>query len=147
MPAISNRPRRVVAATIDLGEGFVVNVRFDAAALTPAWMRDATRTGNESDALQMAAAVADVVVEWDVTNDDGTAYPPTVDNLAVFSFAELGAFVEKMIEASTPSRAEGNVSASTSATPELDSTSSLVNPQNGQALSPSPAPSASQSLT
>ncbi len=147
MPTLSNRPQKIVGAAVELGPDYIVNVRFNASALTPAWVRDTQRRADDSDPLSMAKAVADILVEWDVTNDDGSPYPPTADNLAVFSFVELGAFVERMIEAATPASAEGNASGNISATPAQDFTSLPATPQNGHTPSVSQSPSESVSLT
>lgn len=83
MVKLSNFRNRIVPAELDI-KGEVVNVKFRPFALTPEreieLSNDSAKTPNER-----ADAVLDVfcsvVVEWDVTSDDGEAIPLDVDYL------------------------------------------------------------------
>jgi hypothetical protein len=144
MPAISNLTRsRATQATIDVA-GEPVTIVFDAAKITPGWRREVL---SSDDPLAIPSALAGLILQWDVTADDGAAFPPTGENLARFDFVVLGAILEKLIEAAQPSRAEGNASGSSLSTAATDSTAAPGSLLNGHQPSPSLTPSASPSLT
>ena len=134
-------------ASVDLGDGDTIQLTFDRNKVTPAWVTVAQRRDEEQDTLSVPKALADVLLSWDVVNDDGTEFPPTPENIAVFSYPVQTRLLEMVLAAAVPTRAEGNASANTSATAAPDSTSSQVTHQNGLAPSPSLAPSASPSPT
>ena len=149
MPATANSLRRpkIVQVTIDLGDGDAVTVEFDRNRITPAWFADSKRRLDDSDPMTSPAALAAVIVGWDVTNDDGTPFPPTAENLAELAMPVLDKVFAAVIDAATPSRAEGNASANTSSSASTASASAPATPLNGQPLSPSPTPLASLSQT
>lgn len=149
MPSIGSLTRqKPVETIIDLGDGDAVAVVFDRNRITPFWVADAQRRENESDALTLPKALADVMISWDVTADDqGGAFPPTPENIGVLSVSAQGALLEQIMRAAVPSDAEGKAS---SGTPSIPNTSSLERPallQNGQPTSPSPSASTSPSPT
>jgi hypothetical protein len=127
--------------TVDLGDGDSVQGMFDRNKVTPAWVESGRNDQFLSDAL------ADVILEWDVTNDDGSPFAISAANMAVFSFDAQARLLEIIVSASVPGRAEGNASANTSDTREQGFTNLPASPQNGQPLSPSPPPSAVPSPT
>ncbi len=133
--------------TIDLGDGDMIVVRFDRNKVTPAWVGLAQQRDEASDALSLPKALADVILDWDVVADNDEPFPPTVENLAVFSYPAQSDLLRRILEEAVPSRAEGNASANTSSSPSMDSTDAPASPQNGQVVSLSPPPSASPSLT
>jgi hypothetical protein len=145
MPEISNLTRqKIVNAEIDLGDGDTVLVSFDANKITPAWVRDTERRVEDRDTLSLPKALAEVILSWDVTQD-GAEFPPTADNIAVFSFGAMSALFERVMGAAVPSSAEGNASSDTSSLVVQDSTLPQANPQNGPTPSVSPQPSEYQS--
>jgi hypothetical protein len=127
--------------TVDLGDGDSVQGLFDRNKVTPAWVESGRNDQFLSDAL------ADVILEWDVTNDDGSPFAISAENMAVFSFDAQARLLEIIVSASVPGRAEGNASANTSDTDAPASTSSPGNLPNGQVTSPSPELLASASPT
>lgn len=147
MPEVRHltRPKPSVAI-IDLGDDDTVTITFDRNKVTPAWVVETEQREAERSAALLASALADVILDWDVTAD-GQPYPPTADNLTVFSYATLGEILQAIMRGSVPSRAEGNASSSPASTPSSDSTLPQPTSQNGLATSPSPALSASPSPT
>lgn len=138
------KPRQVV---IDLGDGDTISVVFNSNKITPAWMRDAEQRDNDRDSLSLPKALAEVILSWDVTEDDGSEFPPTAENIAVLSYPAQSELLTSILGAAVPSSAEGNASANISSTPSTDSSNAQESPPNGQAPSPLPEPSASPSPT
>lgn len=148
MPAISNLTRaKPTTATVDLGDGDTVTVEFDRNRITPAWVKAASEREAGEDPMSLPSALAEVILNWDVTNDDGTPFPPLMENLAVLSFPAQNGLLRAMLQAAVPGAAEGNASPHTSAAPSPASTPDVTSSQNGQATSTSPEPSASLSPT
>lgn len=139
--------QKPVSATIDLGDGDAIQVTFDRNRVTPAWVTLASKRDEEQDTLSLPKALADVLLSWDVTNDDGSEFAPTAENIAVFSYPAQSDLLTRIMEAAVPSRAEGNASSERSSTPPSDSTPLPLTPPNGLVTSPSPELSASPSPT
>ena len=131
--------QKPVEAVIDLGDGDTITLQFDRNMVTPAWVEEGRK-----DAF-LSRALAEVILSWDVVNDDGSPYEPTAENLAVFSFDAQSRLLEHIVEAAVPSRAEGNASSAPTSTPPTGSTPLPATPQNGMVTSPSPVLSASPS--
>lgn len=127
--------------TVDLGDGDSVQGMFDRNKVTPAWVSNGRQQQFLSEAL------ADVILEWDVTNDDGSSFAISAENMAVFSFDAQARLLEIIVGEAVPSRAEGNVSSVPTSTPPSTSTDPLPTSQNGTVTSPLPEPSASLSPT
>ena len=143
------RRPKPTTAVIDLGDGDVLNIVFDRNKITPAWIDEAdTAAKVNKDIYAVSAALALVIESWDLYEDDGvTLVPTTREEIGSLSFAAISAVMESMIEASAPSRAEGNALSEPHSIPPTDSTEQAPMPQNGQGTLPSPAPLASQSQT
>lgn len=139
--------QKPVQATIDLGDGDTIAVTFDRNRVTPAWVTLAQQRDEQQDTLSLPKALADVILSWDVTNDDGSAFAPTPENIAVLSFPAQSELLTRILEAAVPSRAEGNASSVPPVTPSSDSEPPAPTSLNGQVTEPSPAPSASPSPT
>jgi hypothetical protein len=141
MPEIRNLTRpKATPFTVDLGDGDSINGTFDRNMVTPAWV---TR-GREQQFL--SEALAEVILSWDVTND-AAPYAISAENMAVFSFDAQARLLEIIVEASVPSRAEGNgLSAPTGTAPTTSTVPEQTSP-NGQVPSPQPELSASPSPT
>lgn len=136
-----------VRMTLDLGGGDTVNITFDSNRITPAWTERArTRAFDDQDLLSLPKSLAEAILEWDVTQD-GQPFPPTADNIAVFSFPVQQRLMTELLSAAVPGEAEGNASGTISSTPSIDSTAPPATPQNGLAPSLSPTPSTSPSPT
>jgi hypothetical protein len=138
------KPRQVA---IDLGEGDTINVVFDTNKITPAWMRDAQERDNEQDSLSLPKALSDVIISWDVTEDDGSSFAPSAENIAVLSYPAQSELLTRILTTAVPTRAEGEVSSELSSSPAATSSEPVPALQNGPQPSPLPAPSASPSPT
>ncbi len=136
-----------VDATIDLGDGDVINLSFDRNKVTPAWVALAQKRDEEQDTLSLPKALEDVIVSWDVTNDDGSPFPPTAVNVAVLSYPAQSDLLRRIMEQAVPSRVEGNASPVPSSIPLSDSTVPQPISPNGPVTLPSPELSASPSPT
>lgn len=141
MPEVSRlRQPKLVTAEVDV-EGELVTITFDKNAVTLNWAAEAKRAHVESDAKAIAATLAAVIHEWDITAD-GEPFPPTPDNLADLPAEVLGRLTDSIETASAPSRAEGNASSAPSSIPPSGFTEPPQTPQNGVATSPLPPVSA-----
>lgn len=139
------RPKPV-EATIDLGDGDSIMLVFDRNRVTPAWVTLAQQRDEEQDTLSLPKALADVIVSWDVTGDDGGEFPPTAENIAVLSFPAQSELLQRIMAQAVPSRAEGNSSPAPTNMPPSDSVEPVLPPQNGLVTSPLPSDSAAASL-
>lgn len=147
MPSIGQITRQVIReAHVDLGEGDVVVVKFDRNKITPAWIQESEQR-EKSDSQSLPKGLAEVILDWDVTDNDGSPYPPTAENLARLSYPVQAEILGAMVKAAVPSRAEGNDSSEPASTPSTDSSGLAETSPNGQETLPSPAPSVSQSPT
>jgi hypothetical protein len=125
------------------------NVTFglDRNRVTLAWASRVQQSQKEFDAIVLAEVLAEVVASWDITQDDGVAFPPTAENMAVLPTRFLLALSEAVGDAAVPSDAEGKASAERPATPSSGSEAPQPTSPNGHSTSLSPAPSASPSPT
>jgi len=130
---------------IDLGDGDSVKITFDANRLTAAWLEEGLQRDETNDPKSLAKALSYVMLGWDVTEDDGTTFPPTAENLALFSFPAQQAIMAQLMESALPTSAEGEVSPGTSSTPSTTSLEKQESLQNGRETSPSLALSESPS--
>jgi hypothetical protein len=145
VPELSHLTRaKRVDAQVDLGDGDVLSVAFDSNKLNPSWLNRATERQEEGDALNMAHALAEVILDWDVTQE-GQPFPPSGDNLAHLSFPALGALLRSLIESAIPSEDEKKGSSGRTSTPPPGSTQPQVVSQNGPGTSVSPPASVSVS--
>jgi hypothetical protein len=138
---------KAVRAVVDLGDGDTIDLKFDRNKVTPAWVTLALQRDEAEDTLSLPKALADVILSWDVTNDDGTDFAPTADNIAVFSFPVQRHLLKKIMESAVPSSEEGNVSSELPVTPSSDSTVPEPTSRNGAVTEPSPVVSGSLSPT
>lgn len=134
-----------VEVIIDMGEGDSVTIGFDRNRVTPAWVAGAEERDKNNDTQSLPKALAEVILDWDVTHE-GSPYAPTADNLSVLSYPAQAEILEQILQAAVPSRAEGNdLSKSRSGQPAV-STAPEKSP-NGPATEPSLTSSASPSPT
>lgn len=146
MPVPSQIRRAIVVDhTIDFG-GVEVTFRFDRNKITDTWMNAWTALENEQATGAINIALADLIEDWDIRNEDGTPYPPTPENIGyLFSLSDKGRIVKELMTAGEPTRAEGEDSAATSSSAKPSSTVPPESPQNGLAPLLSQTPSASLS--
>lgn len=146
MPELGQITRvKPATATVDLGDGDVLNVEFDRNKVTPAWTKTLIDMGS-SDPLAIPKTLAEAIIGWDVTSD-GQPFPPTADNIAVLSFDAQQALMVALQEASVPKEQEGKVSPAPTNTPPSTSTPQPQKSRNGQETSSSLVPSAFPSQT
>ena len=141
---LRQRPARPITTAIELRGQHAFTVTFDASRITRRWARDA-----DAEAGTLYGKLCEVLIEWDLTNDDGTPYPLTADALfdLDLELADDTDILRQIIEAAVPGAAEGNASRTSTSTPSTDSTVQPAAPQNGTPTLPSPTPSASLSPT
>ena len=145
MPEINALTRRKpVTVEIDLGDGDTLVVEYDRNRVTPNWVGVAQDRVNAQDVLATSTALAEVILQWDVT-DDGAPFPPTAENIGRLSFSAQSALFAKIMEASVPSSEEGNDSSDTSASGRSEAT--FQTHPNGPSASVSPPSLTSPSPT
>lgn len=132
MPSLDTLTRPwVVEATLDVQDEQVV-FSYDRNMLTTRLLADAQAS---DDVLLLARLLAEILVGWDVTDNDGDPYPPTIENLAALP---LDLLRQLLLEISAvPTRAEGNASSGRSSTPPSASTPPPPTSPNGPAASSS----------
>lgn len=138
------RPK-LVETTVDLGDGDAVTLTFDRNKVTPAWAAIAEQRDNAEDVLSVPKTLADVLVSWDVTDDNDAPFPPTAENISVFSYPVQRDLLRRILEASVPSDAEGKSLSVPPSTQPLVSEVPRETFPNGLVTSTLPVPSASQS--
>lgn len=132
-------------ADIDFGDGDMVHVVFDVNKVTPHWVAEAKQRDEAEDVLSLPKCIADVMISWDVTNDDGSSYPPTAENISVLSHPALSTLLTRILKAAVPSDAEGKASESPPSMLSEDFVPAPEKSQNGLDTLPSPPVSASPS--
>lgn len=147
MPAISSLTRPdIVEAVAEVG-GEQIRVRFDRNRLTLNWGSRMAQAQTGQDTQLTADLFGEVISEWDITNEDGSYYPPTGENLAKLPGPVVVAIVGAMNTAAVPGEAEGKALPDTSAAASQDSSVTEPPSRNGAATSMSPLVSASQSTS
>lgn len=150
MPATPSQIRRprVVKHAVDFGEGVAVEFVYDRNKLTDAWMDEWAQSESEAKAPKLNEMLHDLILSWDILNDDGTPFPKTAENIGyLFSVPDKALIFGELLSAAKPSSAEGNVSPAHSSTPPSDFVAPQPTPQNGQATSSSPVSSTAPSPT
>jgi len=134
MPRLSSilRPE-LVTDTFDIG-GEPVTVTWNKAHITLRWMHWVDDTDH------LAAALAEVIHDWDVTNNDGDPFPPTADNLGLLPMTVINQLCVALSRSSTPADVEGKNSSGPSSSPPAASTQQAETSPNGPATSLSLTP-------
>lgn len=142
------RPKPVPLA-FDLGDGEMLNLIVDSNKVTRSWFETwkAKAEAEEGDGDIGEEMLADLIIEWDVTEDDGSPYAPTPENLRVLSLGRQRRLVRAIMVASMPSEEEGKAYGVQPNIPSSDSTPQPSTSQNGPPTSPSPSVSTSPSPT
>ena len=76
----------IVNHTIDFGDNVTVKFVYDRNKITDSWMGQWEQLEAERNAPLMNAMLDDLILGWDVTNEDGTPFPKTEENIG-FLFA------------------------------------------------------------
>jgi hypothetical protein len=140
MPRVSQLTRPwVTPAQVEI-QGEVVRFTYDRNALTSRLLAD---TVESDDVNRLADLLARVLIEWDVTADNGMDYPTDAASLAALPLGLLRIMLTEV--SAFPTRAEGNDSPGQSSTEFSDSTGRRSTHQNGPGTSNLPEPSVSPS--
>ena len=127
--------------------GETATMVFDRNALTQRWAKQIQEGLNAEDVETASRSLVDLLISWDITEDDGTATPITVDVLAQLPLNFLSAIDRAISEATGISSEEGNASSRSAPNPSSASAQVLPTSPNGSDSSTLPQPSASPSLT
>lgn len=147
MPRLSDLTRQHPVSTSFEAGGESLTIVFDRNRITQNWMDRVAEATEQNNLSGIAKAVLEVLISWDVVDDDGVKLAPSLEILAqlpLSSFIELNGAIA---EASIPSSEEGNDLGDTSSIHSTGSTEMQASPPNGQQPSPSPSPSESLSPT
>jgi hypothetical protein len=118
MPALSSLKRPdPVPCPVQFG-GETVNIVFDRNRMTQRWVKQ-IQDGIATDDIEIAArSLVELLLEWDVLEEDGTPTPITVQVLADLPLAFIHALDDAVGEAGVPSSEEGNALSERSAVPD-----------------------------
>jgi len=145
MPALSSLTRvDPVRIVVPFGDE-QVTVDFDRNGFTENWIRRREVGLKAGDVSSTSRAFAEILIGWDIAEDDGTPVAVTADTLAQLPFPFMRALDEAISEAALPSSEEGNGSKNISSSDSTVSGPTQVIPPNGP--EPSPSPIASESLS
>lgn len=151
MPAVSHfRKPRVVNHAIDFyGEG--VKFVYDANKLRDSWLNEWAALEAQSDGGKLNEMLDDLIIAWDITNDDGSAFPKNAETIGeLFTIPDKTTILRELMTALNPTSEEGNASsASLPAMAPVEAPSSQDSPSspNGSGTTESPNVSAEQSTS
>jgi hypothetical protein len=129
------RAPKPTTITVPLGTE-TVEITFDANKVTKPWMD-----------LRIAEALPEAILSWNMT-ENGQPMAVTVDNFDRCPYPLLHLIIQTMLEAVTPSDAEGNASPpSSDAPPSATSDPGSQSSPNGSATEPSQTSSESLPVT
>lgn len=141
MPAISGITRPdPVEFTATLG-GESVTVVFDGAKLTSRWAQAVRNAEAAEDLDVIVGKLSEILISWDVTDEQGAEVPPSKDVLLDLPAKALGALTQRLQEAALPSDAEGNASSPSVSVQPSGSEETSESFPNGSDTSSLPAPS------
>lgn len=134
MPQIRREKR--IEFPVEFVDGLVIGVVVDKNRTTPAWQNS---IGKDASDLDAANWIAEVVVDWDVEDDNGMKLPINGESIYHnFDNDDINDFMREIRAVLTPSRAEKNESSQPSS--EKPSTQASEPPstyQNGSENTPS----------
>lgn len=114
MPSVAHfRKPRVVNHTVDFyGEG--VKFVYDANKLRDSWINEWAALEARSDGSKLNEMLNDLIIAWDITNDDGSAYPKTPEAMELFTIPDKTKIMRELMVALNPTSEEGNASSASS---------------------------------
>jgi hypothetical protein len=119
-------------------EGETLNVVYNARLITPRWRQQFTE--RVEDPFGNAKLLAEALISWDMEDDHGQPYPPTVANLVDFPEEVIDAISSEILEdILTRARAEGN-SSDDGSPPTASSESGLNGTSSSSPPASTPAP-------
>lgn len=147
MPRFSNVLKQHPVSISFEYEQETLTVVFDRNKITGSWANGVQRAiasgavGNE-----IYAATADLLISWDVVDDNDNTLPPSAEILSQLPIAAFEMLSEAIGKASTPSSEEGNGSSADSSPrqPEPSTASMTPPPASPSASLNGPQPSQSQ---
>jgi hypothetical protein len=145
-PSHFRRPR-VVNHTIDF---FGVEVKFvyDANKLRDSWINEWAAIEQKSDGGKLNEMLDDLILGWDIRNDDGTEYPKSTETIGeLFTIPDKSIILRELMLALNPTEDEKGGSSEPSSTLSTDSTAPAETSPNGSETSQSQTVSASPSVT
>jgi len=150
VPRLSALTKQLPVSVTFAYEDESLTVVFDRNKITQNWARR-IRQAIETESVDEAvfAATLEILIDWDVVDDDGNKIPPSMEILSQLPIAAFERLSEAIGNASVPSSEEGNGSSEPSSVSlpgqSTDSTQPQpVNPQtplNGDEPSPLQTPS------
>ena len=124
-----------------------VTVDFDRNGFTENWLRRLQAGIDQNDLSAASRAMVEILLGWDLVEEDGTPTPVAVDVFADLPFGFIRALDEAIGDAAVPSSEEGNDFAPISSTASTDFSAKQETRPNGPVPSPSPTDSESLSPT
>ena len=155
MPKLSSLTRvHPVSVTFE-AEGESLTVVFDRNKITPNWIDRQQSAGATGDFALIMASTLEVLISWDVQDEQGQTLPVSAEILSQLPFESFIKLGNAIAEAAMPGSDEGEGSGEASSVSPRDPNTPSTLPlpgtqptsQNGQEPSPSPTPLASPSPT
>ncbi len=144
------RKPRVVNHSIDFWGGDVKFV-YDANKLRDSWINEWAAVEAQGDAGKLNEMLDDLIINWDVTNEDGTPFSKTAQTIGeLFTIPDKTLILRELMTAMNPSSEEGNASSTSSGVSAPVAESSAPEPTispNGSTTTESQNVSASPSVT
>lgn len=149
-PSHFRRPR-VVNHTIDFF-GSDVKFVYDSNKLRDSWINEWAAIEAQSDGGKLNEMLDDLILSWDIVNDDGSPYPKSAETIGeLFTIPDKSKILRDLMTAMNPTEDEKGGFQAPSPSPQSDSTeptsTSQPQPSNGSQTSESPTTSASPSVT
>lgn len=101
MPKFSSLVQKTVPLAIQFG-GETLNVVFNPTVYTPAFEDLVNTTGKQVGHDQMTEMASELLVSWDLTNDEGTAIPTTTEALRQLPIHLLAAVLKPIVATFAP---------------------------------------------
>jgi hypothetical protein len=112
-PSHFKRPR-VVNHTIDF-YGVDVKFVYDANKLRDSWIQEWSALEEESQGGKLNEMLDDLIISWDIVNDDGSRFPKTAETIGdLFTIPDKSVVLRELMTAVRPSSEEGNASSTSS---------------------------------
>ena len=136
MPALGSLTSPKIVTVTFTYDDETVTISYDRNKMTTNLL---SRVQESNDPAVIADVFAAVIHEWDVTEDDGSPFPPSAENLGKLPLAALKLLSEAI--GNSPPSEEGKDSSGPSSTQPGTFAEQARISQNGPGISSSPAPS------